>query len=67
MTVNYWNVWGLAFDFVGVVLLALIPEQWGLPGLGRRLLPGGARVAMLGSWGLVALGFVLQFIGQFRP
>jgi uncharacterized membrane protein YGL010W len=67
MTVNYWNVAGLVFDFFGVVGLAAIPELWGFQGIGRRILTGKARAAMLGSWGLVALGFVLQFIGQFRP
>src|SRR5262245_58533300 len=62
---NNWTIAGLALNFVGVVGLAVIPEHWGIQGLGRRMLVGeagraGARVA----WALVALGILLQLVGH---
>jgi hypothetical protein len=38
----------------------------GVAGIGRRLLTQRAHTAVLGSRGLVALGFLLQLIGQFH-
>jgi hypothetical protein len=64
---NNWIIAGLALDFVGVVGLAVLPEHWGIQGLGRRILVGGlGRAGTRVAWALLALGILFQLIGQLR-
>lgn len=79
MTVNWWSVWGLISDIIGVLGVGIIPpDVWAktvIPNVWVRrhplregivLNPRWQRPMHWGSWGMILLGFLLQLMGQFR-
>jgi hypothetical protein len=60
-----WNLWGLALNVVGLILVGVcgtkgLVSGWSRPIVWKHL---GWRVAWYVGWGLLALGFALQWIG----
>lgn len=79
MTVNWWSVWGLISDIIGVLGVGIIPpDVWAntvIPNVWVRryplregivLNPRWQRPMHWSSWGMILLGFLLQLMGQFR-